>query len=107
MNYNRLIAASTLGLVFGFFCALATVVKYPSEYSMGVLASIIHNRILIGVLVGLAGRIDLRPFLRGSVVGGIVGLGIALPAGLPGGAVLLVFSVFYGALTDIAASRIT
>ena len=106
MSKKRIIIATLLGLLFGLFCAYGTESSMPGVFSTGILASIVYNRVLIGLIIGISDQIKIRPWLRGAKIGAIIGLAIAIPSGWQGGAILLIFSIIYGIVIDVITSRI-
>ena len=105
MNPKRILASTSLGLLFGLFCAYASDRSMPGAFGPTILAAIAYNRVLIGLVIGLADSIKIRPLLRGAILGAAVGLAIAIPSGPQGGAILLAASVAYGTIIDTAVSK--
>lgn len=112
MNMKRMAIALVLGALFGLFCVYGTtMVDVPGvEVTMLLLATIFYNRLLIGFVIGLSEDIMLvggellNSAVRGGILGVIIGLAITIPGGWDS-AILLVFSLVYGVITDVVATR--
>jgi len=114
MNTKRILIATVIGLLAGLFCAYGTIwmadkgeLGFP--LTAGMLSVIIYNRILLGFVVGLADGIKLHPVPRGALLG--IGVGMAMSimsiadGDVMGGINLLGFSVVYGIIADVAATK--
>src|SRR6056297_3848060 len=90
MKYKRLIASLILGAISGIFCIIGVRQRIPDQ---GALPSITiyltgawYNRVILGMLIGLASEIKLwkskdnliNAALRGAILGVFVSLGFAL-----------------------------
>ena len=84
-----------------------TIAKFP-EFAADTLflAGIVHNRTLIGVVIGIADTIDLHPALRGAVIGVVVSMAMAIFS-TDGMLALLGFGLVYGVLIDVVTSKIS
>jgi len=114
MNRKRILIATFIGLLCGFFCAYGTVMMDESsdakfQVSAGILASIIYNRVLIGFFIGIADNIKLHPVPRGALIGAIISMALSIipivDGDLAGGLVLIAFGVVYGIIADVAATK--
>ena len=105
MNAKRIIIATAIGLLCGIFCASGAAWKYPGQFEMLILASIVYNRVLLGFVIGIADHIKAHPILRGSILGAIVSIAIGIPSGLSGGLTLVAFGIVYGTIADFVATR--
>ena len=106
MNTKRVLTATAVGLLCGIFCAYGTVWKYPDQFGILMLASIVYNRVLIGFVIGIADNIKTRPIIRGAILGAVISTAIAIPAG-EGGLILIAFGIVYGIITDFIATKIS
>lgn len=112
MNRKRVIIATIIGALCGIFCSgsIATTPNPGFPLTLGLLiGSFFYNRVLIGLVVGIADNINLHPVLRGGLIGAIITLTISLIPiidGQPyGGILLLVFGIIYGIIADVIATR--
>lgn len=104
MNLKRISISIALGFIFGAVCLYGTMNSIPGQLSPPILATIFYDRLLLGLVIGVAGGLPVNPILRGAVLGAAVSLIIAIPSGYIG-ALLLGAGVVYGVLIDWAATR--
>lgn len=120
---KRFLIAMPLGIAFGFLCAyLASGSAVGPFWWTPMMWTIVTNRLLIGLVVGLAGaytihpilRFPLPPFLRGCCLGAITSLPLAIGvmiAPTPGTGVWTIFwltilaGAVYGLIIDLVATR--
>ena len=114
MNTKRILIATIIGLLAGIFCAYGAIwlvdkgeLGFP--LTAGMLAVIIYNRALLGFVVGLADGIKLHPALRGALLGMGVGMAISIMSiadgDVMGGLELMPFSIAYGIVADVVATK--
>ena len=84
MKYKRLSTATILGAILGIFCILGVSQRMPTSpvpNSTIYLVNAWYSRVLMGIIIGLAGEIVilknnegsiLNPILRGAIIGAIV-----------------------------------
>lgn len=110
MVWKRLAIALVVGILTGIFCAYGTMnADVPGLLvDFGLLATIFYNRLLIGLVVGLAGGIVLvkgellNAGLRGAILGALVSVGITFYGG---GEILVAFGLVYGLVGDLLATK--
>ncbi|MCW3135047.1 MAG: hypothetical protein N2V78_12070 [Methanophagales archaeon] len=105
MNTKRVVIATIIGTLCGLFCAYGTVLKFPGQFGILMLAAIVYNRALIGFVIGIADTIKVYSVIRGAILGAVVSTAMAIPAGM-GGLTLMAFGIAYGAITDIIATKL-
>ena len=106
MNTKRVLISVALGAVFGAICAYGTASNIPEGLPlMPILAATFYDRVLIGIVIGIADCIKAQPALRGAVLGAIVSVVIAIPSGTTGGAILIGAGIVYGVIIDLVATR--
>lgn len=106
MNTIRVLISIALGILFGAICAFGSAGNLPSAVPAApILATIFYNRVLLGLVIGIADGIDAHPVLRGAVLGALVSLAIAIPSGTTGGPILIATGVIYGIITDFLATK--
>jgi len=96
--------------LFGVFCAYGTsTVQIPGfQLTMPYLLTIFYSRLLIGLVIGLAGDIRLirgelwNSIVRGAVLGAIMSVGISFYGGAQA---FIPFGMIYGAVADFLATR--
>ena len=113
MNWKRLVIALAVGALCGMFCAYGTSELDPEEMGFGIttalLATTFYNRLLIGLVVGLAGGIVLlkgqlaNAALRGIILGAVVSVAIGFYGGME---ILVLFGALYGLIADVVATRL-
>jgi hypothetical protein len=80
MNWRRIVLAILLGLLCGLFCMWTTSETSSNPISFTALLAVGYNRIILGLVVGLSGKLMIRPVLRGAIIGIFISLEIALPS---------------------------
>ncbi|TFG02779.1 MAG: hypothetical protein EU542_04105 [Promethearchaeota archaeon] len=110
MNYKRLSISFILGIIFGFLCLLGNVLTGATPYLIAAL----YNRIILGVLIGLAEDIKIKkqednlitPLVRGAIFGAFVSIGFAffLQSILIS---FLIAGIIFGLLIDLIATKLT
>jgi hypothetical protein len=109
MKAKRMAISLFVAGLFGAFCAYGTsTVQIPGfQVTMPYLLTVFYSRLLIGLVVGLAGDIKLvkwawNSIVRGAVLGAIMSVGISFNGGAH---VFIPFGMIYGAVTDFLATR--
>ncbi|MFV9677960.1 MAG: hypothetical protein ACNYVW_09980 [Methanosarcinales archaeon] len=114
MNTKRILIATAIGLLCGFFCAYGTMMMAETgelnfELTTGILASIVYNRVLIGFVIGIADNIKLHPVLRGAIIGAVITMAMSIISIVDGdimsGLTLIGFGVVYGIIADVVATK--
>lgn len=123
---KRFLVAMVLGLIFGLLCIFIAASEQPELASPNnpIFWAILTDRILIGIVVALAGAFTIHPvlgvpyppWLRGACMGALVSLPLA--AGAMSGPsspdfspwmvffATLIAGAFYGAIIDLVATRV-
>jgi len=115
MNTKRIIIATAIGLLCGLFCAYGTMMMVdrgeldPQLATAGSLAFIVFNRVLIGLVVGIADRIKMNCVARGAIIGAVISLMIGIFPLIEGDIMsaltVIGFGVVYGIIADVAATK--
>jgi hypothetical protein len=113
MNTKRIAIATVIGLLCGLFCAYGTIWIAASKPALvlttGLLAVVVYNRVLLGLVVGLGDDIPLHPVLRGALIGVIISLAMALmnmiDVGISDGVAFIAFGIVYGIIADVVATK--
>lgn len=106
---NRLFLAVLSGAILGIFCIIGIGFRFGFVGNEWFLFSAWYNRVIMGLLIGLAGSLVLikskyNPVVRGLILGFIVSYAwyldtaFADPMGFLAG-------VVYGLIIDVVASR--
>ncbi|MEO5363318.1 MAG: hypothetical protein H7838_06805 [Magnetococcus sp. DMHC-8] len=123
---TRFLVAVVLGTLSGLLCVMLAAGQQPEMASVThpIFWAILTDRMLIGVVVALAGAFTThpvlgfayRPWLRGACMGAVVSLPLAAGAmggtPPPGVSVWMIFwatllaGAVYGAIIDWAATRV-
>ena len=116
MNVKRFSIALILGAIAGFLCAYGTKMAVAEgtldlKLTDGILASVFYNRLLIGMVIGIAGGLSLTAWLRGLIIGVIVSLAMGITplvdGNLHGMLVIVGAGAVYGLIIDFIASKIS
>ena len=119
---KRMLICKTLGIVFGLLCVSLAASGGGEVWGTALMLTILFNRLLIGVVVALAGFISIHPvfqfriypWLRGFLVGALVSLYIAIgmfiaPSGLPNIWTIFWMTILvggiYGMIIDVVATK--
>ena len=114
MNTKRILIATAIGLLCGLFCAYGTMMWAESGeadfvVTTEILAFIVFNRVLIGIVIGVADRIKMNSALRGAIIGAVVSLMIGifplLQGDIMGAITISGFGAVYGIIADVAATK--
>jgi hypothetical protein len=110
MKQKRLVVSLVLGAVLGIVCILGASVRMGgiAGRELFVLA-LWYNRVIMGLVVGLAGGLSLVPgklnaVVRGAVLGLLVSLAFFLTSGLQDVTSFLA-GIVYGVIIDVVAGR--
>ncbi len=107
---KRVAIALIVGVITGGYCAGSALFNPPPNVKpeLWFVAIIFYGRVLQSFTIGLADRICLHWALRGGILGLIFSLMLAIVpyshGSIFGAAMLLIFGVFYGIITDAAAT---
>lgn len=69
---KRLTLSIITGALLGIFCIIGMSYRFGVEGNEWFFAATWFNRVLMGIIIGLAGNIKLNPALRGILFGLIV-----------------------------------
>lgn len=107
---NRLVLATILGVVLGIFCIIGIGFRLGFEGNELFLFSAWYNRVVMGMLIGLAGSIVLsrnssaNSIVRGACLGFIVSLSWYL-ASEARDAMGFMVGIAYGVIIDFVVTR--
>jgi hypothetical protein len=107
---KRLWVSVIAGAILGVFCIIGATVRGTGGANPGLyVLALWYNRVVMGLLIGLAGGLQLveRPwnaYLRGAVLGLLVSLAFFLSTGATD-VVSFLAGVVYGVLIEWAAGR--
>ena len=85
INYRRVAVATIIGALLGVLCIIGVGARIPGGYSANMiyLLAVWYNRVIMGLMVGLAGGVTIvrsnndknyvNAIVRGLVIGIIVG----------------------------------
>ena len=111
MNAKRIAIATVIGLLTGLFCAYGTATMKDPNFviTTGLLASIVYNRVLIGLVIGIGDTIKLHPVLRGTLIGAVITMAMSIipiiDGDAMGGLILIAFGIVYGIIADVVATK--
>jgi len=108
-SYRRLIVAVGVGAVLGLFCIIGAGKRLGVQGNELFLLATWFNRVLIGLVVGLAGDIKItdgwkNAAIRGAAIGFIVSFAFFLSTAfkdLPG----FIAGIIYGFIADLVATK--
>ncbi len=101
---KRLTISIITGALLGVLCIIGISYRLGVEGNEWFLAANWINRVLIGLVIGLAGKLKLHPALRGILLGSIVSFSLYIatdfrdPAGFGAG-------IVYGLIIDLIATK--
>jgi hypothetical protein len=115
VNYRRLTISAIVGAILGVFCIIGVGARIPGGYLPNIvfLIGMWYNRVIMGLLIGLAGNIQIlksdtapklgNAFLRGLIFGILVSSAIFLSTEFRD---LLSFfaGIAYGIIIDVIAT---
>ncbi|MBD3350872.1 MAG: hypothetical protein GF364_05240 [Candidatus Lokiarchaeota archaeon] len=114
MKYKRLVVSTILGMILGVFCILGASQRIPGYVTNNILylSAAWYNRVIMGVIIGLAGEIEiikgnnfLNSLIRGALIGALVSVGF----GLLGQSLEIMFfiaGIGFGTLNDVISTKI-
>lgn len=110
---KRIAIALIVGVITGGYCAGSVFLNHPPNVKpeLWFISMIFYGRVLQGFVIGIADGICLHWAIRGSILGLIFSLMLAIfpfsKGNMFGAAMLLIFGVFYGIITDAVATWAT
>lgn len=75
---KRLSLSIVLGALLGVLCIIGVGTRIPVISNEVFFIAIWYNRVIIGLVIGLAGRIKLNTYLRGAMLGLVVSFAFLL-----------------------------
>ncbi len=113
---KRLAIATLLGAILGVFCALGVSQRLPAEPVPSETLYLVNawlQRLVMGVMVGLAGGLrivgelhgSLNALVRGALVGAFTSISFAF-FGQQVSVTYLGAGVFFGVINDVVTTRI-
>lgn len=108
MNIKRMIISLILGTVFGVICALGSASQPDLNLALPILIAIGFNRVVIGLVVGLAEHIKIPVLLRGAIFGAIISLEVGISTlgeGIAGFLIMVIAGIIYGSIIDMVATK--
>jgi hypothetical protein len=110
MNGRRLIVSLISGAALGVVCILGVALRSGSVAGEGLfLIAMWYNRVIMGLVIGLAGRVKLiegpgNRYLRGAILGLLVSLAIFLSTAMRDVPSFLA-GIAYGIIIEYVAAR--
>ena len=110
VNSKRLTIALLAGVITGGYCAGSVLLNPPPNVKpeLWFVSMIFYSRVLQSFVIGIADGIRLHPVIRGAVLGLIFSLMLAIVpfsgGNMIGVAMLLIFGIIYGIITDAVAT---
>lgn len=110
MKNKRLVAALATGVILGFLCIVGMIVRRGFEGNELFILATWVNRIIIGLVIGLASAYKIKDnfksiLLRGAVLGFIVSGSFYIATNFydtPG----FIMGIIYGMIIDYVATKI-
>ncbi|MFC2163166.1 hypothetical protein ACFLRF_05745 [Candidatus Altiarchaeota archaeon] len=108
-NKKRLVLALICGAILGIFCILGVGLRLGFEGNELFILATWYNRVIMGLIIGLAGGINVinnkfNPLLRGLLLGLIVSLALYLSTELRD-PLSFMAGIVYGVIIDYLASK--
>ena len=107
---KRVAIALVAGVITGGYCAGSVLLNPPPNVKpeLWFVSMIFYSRVLQSFVIGIADGILLHWAIRGGILGLIFSLMLAIvpfsSGNTFGAAMLLIFGVFYGIITDAVAT---
>ncbi|MDD5679311.1 MAG: hypothetical protein PHW60_15180 [Kiritimatiellae bacterium] len=107
---KRAAIALVVGVITGGYCAGSVLLHPPPNVKpeLWFVSMIFYGRVLQGFTIGIADSIRLHWAVRGAVLGLMFSLMLAVVpfsgGNMFGAAMLLIFGIFYGIITDAVAT---
>ena len=101
---KRINLSIILGMILGVFCIIGVGTRISFNGNEVFFFGMWYNRVIMGLIIGLAGRLKFNLYLRGSFLGLIISLAFFLSANfrdVPG----FFAGIFYGVIIDVFASK--
>jgi len=110
MNWKRLIIALVIAALAGALCAYGTTMADIPGLIVDtpLLATIFYGRLMIGLLVGLAGGVAIingelkNAALRGAILGAVMSVGLGFYGGME---IMIIAGAAYGLIADVLATK--
>ncbi len=114
MNTKRLLVGTGLGMLLGIFCILGVSQRIPTYVfnEVSYLAAAWYNRVIMGIIIGLAGELELiknsktmNSIVRGAIIGAIV----SFEFGIFGQTMELLYvfaGIMFGVINDLLTTKI-
>ncbi len=114
MNTKRLLVGTGFGMLLGIFCILGVSQRIPTYVfnDVSYLAAAWYNRVIMGIIIGLAGELELiknskttNSILRGAIIGAIV----SVEFGIFGQTLEIMFffaGIMFGVINDFLTTKI-
>jgi hypothetical protein len=114
MNYKRFFIGIGMGAILGIFCIIGVSQRIPSYVfnETAYLAAAWYNRVVMGMIIGLAGDLEIikngskttNSIIRGAIFGALVSIGF----GLLGQTVEITFfmaGIVFGIINDFVITK--
>ncbi len=109
MSKKRLLISVLSGAILGVFCVLGASYRLEGQYNQLLLFSLWYNRVLLGLVIGLAGELTLfQGKLNSLVRGALLGLVLSAPFFFTTGAsdwVSFLAGPVYGMIIELILTR--
>lgn len=101
---KRLKMSIIIGAILGVFCIIGANTRFPLLGNELFFIAMWYNRVIIGLVIGLADKIKLKPSIRGLLIGLIISTAFYIStnlADLNG----FIAGIVYGVIIDYTASK--
>jgi hypothetical protein len=109
VNHRRLIVSLISGAVLGILCVVGVGLRVGTAGTKLFLLAVWYNRLIMGLVIGLAGGLTLvegpaNSYLRGAVLGVVVSLAVFLSTEMRDVPSFLA-GIVYGLIIEYVAAR--
>ncbi len=113
--YKRILVATGLGMILGVICVIGQAQRGPVDPLPNTVIYLLgawYNRVLIGIMIGLAGDITIYKtsthWMNSAIRGAIIGLLLSTAFGLLSQSLELLYffaGILWGIIIDVVTTR--
>ena len=114
MKWKRFWIGTGMGAILGIFCIIGVSQRIPVSVENPVmyLAAAWYNRVTMGIIIGLAGEIEIIPkksfinaLIRGALIGAIVSVNFGILSQTPE-YMFFAAGIMFGIINDVVTTKV-